>query len=168
MVGSLDENSHKGQSVEEGVVRWSPLHVLRWWWVHWPLVFRLPFIKICVGRVSSGFWSHPCTLFAGRSGGWFKQFSGCDVVVARIFVASILWTSWKTRNRACFDSVLPYDSVELIYHIFYWIDFWCELHKPKVRRALQQGARLLRRVAGEIFNRSKGWTSLGRRIEAPT
>ncbi|XP_014754461.1 eukaryotic translation initiation factor 5B isoform X2 [Brachypodium distachyon] len=41
------------------------------------------------------------------------------------------------------------------------------IKKPNVGRTLQQGARLLRRVAGEIFNRS-GWTSLGRRIEAPT
>lgn len=71
---------------------------------------------------------------------------------------------WKTRNRACFENVMPYDPIGVVFQICHWIEFCSELQKTEVEKALRQGARMLKMVAAEIFNRYSGWAPLCRRI----
>jgi hypothetical protein len=42
-------------------------------------------------------------------------------------MAAAFWALWKTRNKACFDNVLPTDPCELIYVICQYIDYWSNL-----------------------------------------
>jgi hypothetical protein len=48
-------------------------------------------------------------------GAWVLKFLGVKKVTFKIFLAAILWSIWKTINRACFDNVLPHDSCEILF-----------------------------------------------------
>jgi hypothetical protein len=72
----------------------------------------------------------------------------------------MFWSIWKTRNRACFDNVLPFDPCDIIYIICHLLDYWCELQKPKVQEGLRQGNDLVKMMLRLIFNRAKGWAPL--------
>jgi hypothetical protein len=54
-------------------------------------------------------------------------------------MAATFWALWKTRNKACFDNVLPADPCELIYVIYQYIDYWSNLQKSGTRKALARG-----------------------------
>lgn len=115
------------------------------------LFLHCPLARLVWGVFQVGFDAGQAPMSLHNLGDWIRQFQCLDLTIVKIFLAAIFWTLWKTRNRACFDHVLPFDPVGVIYHICHWLDFWSDLQKPKVARALRQGARRLMAVAGANF-----------------
>jgi hypothetical protein len=71
-------------------------------------------------------------------------------------VASILWTLWKIRNKACFKNVYTDDPVNVVSRISHNINASAGLQQIKFRDRVRFGAKLLLVVASEIFRRKKG------------
>ena len=79
-------------------------------------------------------------------------------------VASVMWSLWKTRNAACFNNVFPYDPTSVIAKKAHWMESWAKLQIPGRRDLQLRGARMLLRVAAEIFSKKKGWAPMVLRI----
>lgn len=77
----------------------------------------------------------------------------------------MFWVLWKTRNRACFEQVIPSDHYGIIYPICQLADEWADLQKPKVVEPLRRGTDLMKLVTQDIFNKMKGWSPLCQRID---
>ena len=79
--------------------------------------------------------------------------------------AAVFWGIWKTRNLACFEHNWPGEPIEVIHRICYWIDWWANLQGSEDEKLeLQRGAKLLARVADEVFRGGKGWATWRLRI----
>jgi hypothetical protein len=50
-------------------------------------------------------------------GVWLDNFSGYEKARAKVSLAAMFWDIWKTRNRACFENVLPSDPSDIIYGV---------------------------------------------------
>ena len=74
-----------------------------------------------------------------------------------VVVAAIMWGIWKTRNLACFENKWPKEPVEVISKFCFWIEFWAKMQvMPDARLELERGAKVLERVASEVFRASRG------------
>ena len=73
-------------------------------------------------------------------------------------VAATLWGIWKTRNAACFEK-WPDEPCDVVFRISYWIQWWSLLQvKQCAKDRLAYFARLLEKVAKEIFGARRIWT----------
>ena len=61
------------------------------------------------------------------------NYTGEDRVVVMLGVAALLWSIWKTRNKSCFQSLLPRDPTNVIFTLCSTLDSWTVLHKKGVR-----------------------------------
>ena len=79
--------------------------------------------------------------------------------------AAVFWGLWKTRNLACFENKWPCEPIEVVHRICYWIDWWANLQGTEdAKLEMQRGARLLARVADDIFKGARGWATWRPRI----
>ena len=91
---------------------------------------------------------------------WLENFGRKQKGKVAVGVAAILWGIWKTRNLACFENKWSTEPIEVVRRICYWIDLWVDLQGSEgAKLELQMGARLLGRVAEEIFRGAGEWTS---------
>jgi hypothetical protein len=97
-------------------------------------------------------------------GRWVNNFAGLEKTTVKLCLPALFWSIWKTTNRACFENVLPTDPCEIIYQICHWIDFWSELQKPGVQKMLRRSSEMLKMVIKDVFDRSRGWAPLCRRV----
>jgi hypothetical protein len=73
------------------------------------LFFSCPFARFEWGILQCAFNSHVQRIKRCEVNGWLEKIGGFDRVIAKHVMAAILWSIWKTRNRACFDGVMPSD-----------------------------------------------------------
>jgi hypothetical protein len=91
---------------------------------------------------------------------WLKRFPVGRRKILAVGVAAVIWAIWKARNLACFENKWPKEPVEVLHRVTYWIDYWCNLQvKETAKLELQQGAKLLGRIADEVFRARNGWIS---------
>jgi hypothetical protein len=84
-----------------------------------------------------------------------------------VVIAAVFWGIWKTRNLACFQKKWPDAPLSVIHRICYWIDWWSSLQvKDSARDLLRWLAKLLGRIATDVFNTRRGWTSWTPRLTA--
>ena len=97
---------------------------------------------------------------------WLKSFSSKKRKTVTVGVASVSWSIWKTRNMACFHNQWPGEPFVVIGQVCRWIDFWSILQgREDVKMELQLGAKMLGRIAEDIFNARKGWRPSTPRLE---
>ena len=99
-------------------------------------------------------------------GVWINSFQGFEKVAMKVFLAAMFWVLWKTRNKACFEYIMPTDPCDIIYHICYVATDWAELQKPKAARALRRGTEVMKMVTRDVFSRARGWNPLCQRIDS--
>lgn len=58
---------------------------------------------------------------------WIMNFTGKMRNVVAVGVAAILWAIWRTRNKACFENIFPYDPTSVIVQATHWLEFWSGL-----------------------------------------
>lgn len=86
-------------------------------------------------------------------GTWLTSFDKNMRNMMMVGAAAVIWAIWKTRNKACFDNILPKDPIEVVYLVGNLIKSWAILQKLEAnRRRLELGARLVKQVANDIFN----------------
>ena len=68
---------------------------------------------------------------------WVFRFPNKIRNVILVGIAAVMWSLWKTCNKACFDEVFPYDPSCVIAKTSYWLDIWAGL-QIKGRRELQR------------------------------
>ena len=97
---------------------------------------------------------------------WLKGFPIKKRRLISVGVSAVFWAIWKARNSACFEKKWPLEPIDVIYRIVYWIDFWSGLQVTEdAKLELQRGARLLGRIAEEVFAAKGSWRSWIPRLE---
>lgn len=74
--------------------------------------------------------------------GWIMEFLRKVGGLVVVGVAMVIWAPRKSRNRACFDIIYPYDPSSIITHSVYWPEFWKLLQRRELQGARVKGARL--------------------------
>lgn len=99
-------------------------------------------------------------------GSWLSNFNKHMKYLVMVGVAAVIWALWRTRNRACFEHVLPYDPIETVFLACNWTENWVVLQKLEAnRRRLVLGARLIKQVASEVFSSRHSWRPGARRLK---
>jgi hypothetical protein len=60
---------------------------------------------------------------------WLNKIEGSRRLLAKNILAAAFWALWKTRNKVCFDNIMPTDSCGVIYMICQYIDYWSNLEQ---------------------------------------
>jgi hypothetical protein len=58
---------------------------------------------------------------------WLNKIQGSRRLLAKNILATAFWALWKTRNKACFDNIMPSDPCDMIYMICRYIDYLSNL-----------------------------------------
>ena len=91
---------------------------------------------------------------------YLERFDKKSKKLLTVGVVAMFWGIWKTRNLACFEKKWPSEPIEVVHRICYWIDWWANLQAAEDGKLeLQQGARMLTRVADEVFRRTRSWAT---------
>lgn len=92
-------------------------------------------------------------------GSWIKSFPKNEKKLVFVGVSAVFWTLRKCRNNVIFEKKLYSDPMILIKLICFWVVGWSILQIKEVNKeVLMVGARLLERVASEVYKSSQGWT----------
>ena len=91
-------------------------------------------------------------------GGWLRRFVKKKKSLIIVGIAALLWAIWNARNEICFENKKIHDPFVIIHRVTQLINSWAILQpKQGSREELMWGAKLLERVASEIFSASRGW-----------
>lgn len=92
------------------------------------------------------------------------QFAKRERKLMVVGCAAFCWSVWKTRNVACFQNKILLDPSNLIHRICHWNGSWFILQKEEDPEALQEGVRRLQLMVAEIFQSTRGWAPLIKRL----
>lgn len=67
---------------------------------------------------------------------WLSSYTGKDRVVVLLGTAALLWSIWKTRNKSCFQSVMPRDPTDIIFLVCSLLYSWKNLQKRGMQSML--------------------------------
>lgn len=70
-------------------------------------------------------------------------YTGKDRAVVSIGSAALLWIIWKTRNKYCFQSVLPTDPTNVIFILCSLLESWVVLQKRGLQGLLSEVSKRL-------------------------
>jgi hypothetical protein len=91
---------------------------------------------------------------------WLKGFGGKKKEILAVGIAVVICSIWKKRNLACFEKKWPDEPYVVILKICYYINCWsCLQVKENARSRLEFCARVLERVAKEVFGSRRSWIS---------
>ena len=98
-------------------------------------------------------------------GGWLKTFKKPEKKIVLVGSSTIFPALWKRRNDIIFRSKKIYDPMTFIRLMCNWIVHWSVLQRKKPeQKLLQLGAKLIERVASEIYKVAQGWRLGVRRL----
>jgi hypothetical protein len=125
------------------------------------LFFSCPLARYIWNVISVAFgFNRPFTNVQSCVNVWLKGLKGWNRKLAAVVIAAVLWGIWKTRNLACFEKKWSDDPISVVFKICYWINFWSSLQvKDSARDRLRWLAKLVERVATEVFNTKGSWAS---------
>lgn len=73
-------------------------------------------------------------------------------------ISAVMWSIWNRRNDIGFERKSVLDPFVIVYRACSLINSWVILQKKQERqKELIWGAKLLERVANEVFSASRGW-----------
>jgi hypothetical protein len=89
-----------------------------------------------------------------------KGFGGRKKEILAAGIAAVIWSILKTRNLACFEKKWPDEPYVVILKICYYINCWSLLQvKEDAKGRLEFCAKVLERVAMEVFGSMRSWIS---------
>jgi hypothetical protein len=81
-----------------------------------------------------------------------------------MWIAALIWATWKSRNKVVFDKMLLRDPGSVVGLMTYWMTNWAFLQKTSAREAQVAAASLLTKMSLEAFSVTQGWAPAGKRI----
>jgi hypothetical protein len=103
------------------------------------LFFTCPLARFIWGIFQCAFDSPKQPQWMCEVDPWLNKMQGSCRLLAKNILAAAFWGMWKTRNKAYFDNIMPSDSCDVIYMICQYVDYWRNLQKPGIRKALGRG-----------------------------
>jgi hypothetical protein len=88
-----------------------------------------------------------------------KGFGGKKKEILAVEITVVIWTIWKTRNLACFEKKWHAKHYVVLLKICYYINCWSFLVKEDVKDQLELCAKVLEKVAIEVFGARRSWVS---------
>ncbi|PWZ05661.1 hypothetical protein Zm00014a_024859 [Zea mays] len=64
----------------------------------------------------------------------------------------VLWATWRTGNNACFNGLLVFDPIEVIFSCCLWLDSWSVLQGETAKKMLLEGS-VRMRMDGSVSRR---------------
>ena len=95
---------------------------------------------------------------------WLPSYTGKDRIVVSLGAAALLWSIWKTRNKSCFQSVVPRDPTDIIFLVCTLLDSWKNLQKRGVQNMLHRVSRRIMLVTRDVFRGGHGSAPRVRRL----
>lgn len=86
---------------------------------------------------------------------WLRNFKK-DTKLILFGCGAVLWSIWRARNDWCFDNKTFYDPSNVIFMCCSWLDSWAIRQTKKEKRKVEQGSRLIRKMASEVMRRAFG------------
>lgn len=130
------------------------------------MFFDCPLAKMIWNIIICAFNFKPTLNRTQVIGTWLSGYDKNMKNLLMVGISAVVWAIWKTRNRACFDNVLPKTPTEVVYLVCNLIESWALLQKLEAnRRRLELGARLVKQVADDVYNSRFGWKPCTRRLE---
>lgn len=86
------------------------------------LFFDWPMTRFTWNVVSCAFDLKPMKNVQHTLGAWTQN---CDKVTKQLLlvaVAAVLWSTWKARNKVCFEQILPQDPTDILYRARSWMN----------------------------------------------
>lgn len=129
------------------------------------LFFDWPMARFTWNVVSCAFDLKPMKNVQHTLGAWTQN---CDKVTKQLLlvaVAAVLWSTWKARNKVCFEQILPQDPTDILYRARSWMNDQAVLQKPvEKQERLRWGIQPLKQVTSEMFKSQYGWRASIRRL----
>lgn len=91
------------------------------------LFFECPLAKLIWNVVICALNLKPFSNKTQLLGPWLFGFDKNTKNLMMVGITAVIWAIWKTRNRACFDYVLPKDPTEVIFLVCNLIESWTVL-----------------------------------------
>jgi hypothetical protein len=91
---------------------------------------------------------------------WLKGFGKKKMKILVVGIAAVIWSIWKTKNLACFEKKWPDEPYVVILKNRYYINCLSLLQvKEDAKGLLELCAKVLERVAMEVFGSMRSWIS---------
>jgi hypothetical protein len=73
-------------------------------------------------------------------GDWIMSFNKSVRNLVMVGCGAVLWAIWRTRNNACFNGLLVFDPIEVIFTCCFWLDSWSVLQSETTKKMLLGGS----------------------------
>jgi hypothetical protein len=77
---------------------------------------------------------------------------------------AVIWAIRRCRNNCCFGTDRIDDPTNVIFSC-YWLDSWAIRQKKKARKLVELGSLKIKKMACEIYIKTRGWRQVDRRIQ---
>jgi hypothetical protein len=97
-------------------------------------------------------------------GDWILSFNKSVRNLVMVGCGAVFWAIWRIRNNACFNGLLVFDPIEVIFSCCLWLDSWSVLQSETTKKMLLEGSVRIRRTINKFFAHANGWAPMSRRI----
>ena len=133
------------------------------WWHHTTFIFDCSFAKFIWRIVRITFNIDILKSISHVYRLWLSKYRANIKYQIFVWVGTICWAIWISRNDIVFNKVRFFTPMQVIYKGTHWIRTWSVFQKEEKRNILKQAGASLERVTMEIFAHN-GW-KFSHRIE---
>jgi hypothetical protein len=97
-------------------------------------------------------------------GTWINSFNKTEKNLVLFGCGAVIWAIWRCRNNCCFGTNRIDDPTNVIFSCCFWLNTWAIRQKKKARKLVELGSLKIKKMACEIYSKTRGWRPVDRRI----